>query len=234
MVKVRQDKRVINKTIHLALGINLSGKTELLALWLAESEVAKYRLWLLTELQNRSLKEIFIDTVDGLTGFPDAIEAAYPQTRVQPCIVHMVRHSLRFVSWKDRKAMASDLKKICTSATVEKAEREFSAFAGRWDAQYSATSQSRRRDGLSLIILFDYPADIRKVIATTNALESVNSVIRKAVNNRKLFPSNASATTVVFLAIEAASRKWIMPIRNWKTALNRSMIELPDRIPETL
>lgn len=121
VVKVRQDKRVINKTIHLALGINLSGEKELLGLWLAETEGAKYWLSVLTELQNRGLKDIFIAAVDGLTGFPDAIQAVYPETRVQLCIVHMVRHSLRFVSWKDRKAVVADLKKIYTSATVEEA-----------------------------------------------------------------------------------------------------------------
>lgn len=234
VVKVRQDKRVINKTIHLALGINLSGEKELLGLWLAETEGAKYWLSVLTELQNRGLKDIFIAAVDGLTGFPDAIQAVYPDTRVQLCIVHMVRHSLRFVSWKDRKAVAADLKKIYTSATVEEAERELAAFGARWDAQYSTISQSWRRHWPNLITLFDYPADIRKVIYTTNAIESLNSVIRKAVNNRKLFPSDASATKVVFLAIEAASRKWTMPIRNWKAALNRFMIEFPDRMPETL
>lgn len=234
VVKVRQDKRVINKTIHLALGLNLRGEKELLGLWLAETEGAKYWLSVLTELKNRGLKDIFIAAVDGLTGFPDAIQAAYPDTRIQLCIVHMVRHSLRFVSWKDRKVVAAGLKQIYTSPTVEEAERELTAFGERWDGQYPTISQSWRRHWPNLITLFDYPDDIRKVIYTTNAIESLNSVVRKAVNNRKLFPSDASATKVVFLAIQAASKRWTRPVRNWNAALNRFMIEFPDRMPATL
>ncbi len=232
MVKIRQDKRVINKAIYLALGINLEGHKELLGLWISENEGAKFWLSVLTELQQRGLKDIFIAAVDGLTGFPEAINTAYPKTKIQLCIVHMVRNSLRFVSWKERKAVAADLKKIYQSLTVEEAERELDAFAQRWDEKFPTISQSWRKHWPNLITLFEYPDDIRKVIYTTNAIESLNSVIRKAIKNRKVFPTDQSATKVIYLAIQAASKKWTMPIHHWKNALNRFMIEFPDRMPE--
>jgi len=232
VLKIRQDKRVINKAIYLALGINLEGQKELLGLWLAETEGAKFWLSVLTELQNRGLKDIFIAAVDGLTGFPEAINTVYPQTKIQLCIVHMVRNSLKFVSWKERKAVAADLKKIYKSLTVEEAEQELAAFAATWDEKFPTISQSWRRHWPNLITLFDYPDDIRKVIYTTNAIESLNSVIRKAIKNRKVFPHDQAAMKVVYLAIEAAAKKWSMPIRNWKGALNRFMIEFPERMPE--
>lgn len=172
--------------------------------------------------------------MDGLTGFPEAINTVYPQTRIQLCIVHMVRNSLKFVTWKDRKAVAADLKTIYRSLTVEEAEQELAAFAAIWDEKYPTISQSWKRHWPNLITLFDYPDDIRKVIYTTNAIESLNSVIRKAVNNRKVFPHDQAAIKVVYLAIHAAAKKWSMPIRNWKGALNRFMIEFPERMPETL
>jgi len=234
VLKIRQDKRVINKAIYLALGINLEGHKELLGLWLAETEGAKFWLSVLTELQNRGLNDIFIAAVDGLTGFPEAINSVYPQTKIQLCIVHMVRNSLKFVSWKDRKAVAADLKKIYRSLTVDEAEQELTAFGEIWDEKYPTISQSWQRHWPNLITLFDYPDDIRKVIYTTNAIESLNSVIRKAVKNRKVFPHDQAAMKVVYLAIEAAAKKWSMPVRNWKGALNRFMIEFPERMPETL
>ena len=232
VVKIRQDKRVINKAIYLALGINMEGHKELLGLWLSENEGAKFWLSVLTELQQRGLKDIFIAAVDGLTGFPEAINTVYPKTKIQLCIVHMVRHSLKFVSWKERKAVAADLKKIYRSLSVEEAERELAAFAQRWDEKFPSISQSWHKHWPNLITLFEYPDDIRKVIYTTNAIESLNSVIRKAIKNRKVFPTDQSAIKVVYLAIQAASQKWTMPIHHWKNALNRFMIEFPDRMPE--
>jgi len=231
-IKIRQDKRVSNKAIYLALGINLDGQKELLGLWLNENEGAKFWLSVLTELQQRGVQDIFIAAVDGLTGFPEAINTVYPKTKIQLCIVHMVRNSLKFVAWKQRKAVATDLKKIYTSLTVAEAEQELDAFAARWDDQFPSISASWRRHWPNLITLFDYPDDIRRVIYTTNAIESLNSVIRKAVKNRKVFPNDESALKVVYLAIQAASKKWTMPIHHWKNALNRFMIEFPDRMPE--
>ena len=234
VLKVRQDKRVINKSIYIALGINLEGQKELLGLWIAESEGAKFWLSILTELQTRGVKDIFIACVDGLSGFPEAINTAFPQTKIQLCIVHMVRNSLRFVSWKDRKGVAADLKKIYQSVSVDEAEGELESFAKHWDGKYPSIGKSWRKHWPNLITLFDYPDEIRRVIYTTNAIESLNSVIRKAINNRKIFPHDQSAMKVVYLAIDAAAKKWTMPIRNWKPALNRFMIEFTDRMPETM
>lgn len=234
VLKIRQDKRVINKAVYLALGINLEGRKELLGLWLAETEGAKLWLTVLTELQNRGLKDIFIAAVDGLTGFPEAINTVYPLTKIQLCLVHMVRNSLKFVSWKDRKAVAADLKKIYRSLSVDEAEQELLVFAETWDEKYPTIAQSWRRHWPNLITLFDYPEDIRKVIYTTNAIESLNSVVRKAVKNRKVFPHDQAAMKVVYLAIQSASKNWSMPIRNWNGALNRFMIEFPERMPENL
>ena len=231
VVKIRQDKRVINKAIYLALGVNLSGHKELLGLWLAETEGAKFWLGILTELQTRGVKDILIACVDGLKGFPDAIGNVFPDTQVQLCIVHMVRNAMKYVVWKDYKAVAADLKQIYQSSKDE-ALLALERFAERWDHKYPHISRTWRRHWQHLSTLFRYPDDIRKAIYTTNAVESLNSVIRKAVAKRKLFPSDDSARKVVYLAIMDASKKWTMPIRNWKGALNRFIIEFEDRLAE--
>lgn len=231
VVKIRQDKRVINKAVYLALGVSLEGKKELLGLWLSENEGAKFWLSVLTELKNRGVKDVFIACVDGLTGFPEAVAAAFPRTQVQLCIVHMVRNSLRFVSWKDRKTVAAGLRKIYQSVTVTEAELELEAFAAQWDGQYPSISRSWRNHWANLIAFFDYPDEIRKIIYTTNAIESINSVIRKAIDQRKLFPNDDAAMKVIYLAIENASKKWSMPLRDWKPAINQFMIMFPDRMP---
>ena len=225
VVKVRQDKRIINKSVYLALAVNMEGKKELLGLWMSENKGSKFWLSVLTELQNRGIKEIFIACVDGLSGFPDAINTAFPKTKVQLCIVHMVRNSIKYVSYKDVKALTSDLKRIYQSSTASEAEGEFEQFGEKWDKKYPSVSVSWRKHWLNVIPLFDYPAEIRRVIYTTNAIESLNSVIRKAINNRKIFPDDNSVYKVVYLAIEQASRKWTMPINDWKPALNRFMLE---------
>lgn len=230
VVKIRQDKTVINKAVYLALGVNLEGHKELLGLWLSETEGAKFWLGVLTELKNRGVEDILIACVDGLSGFPDAIEAVYPEARIQLCIVHMVRNSLKFVPWKDYKAVTADLKQIYRAATEDEALMALTAFEGAWDEKYPQIGKSWRKHWQNLNTLFQYPADIRKAIYTTNAIESLNSVVRKAVRKRKLFPSDAAAKKVVYLAINEASKKWSMPIRDWKPALNRFMIEFGDRI----
>lgn len=211
--------------------MNLEGKKELLGLWISENEGAKFWLNVLTELQNRGVADIFIACVDGLTGFPDAIAAAFPQTKIQLCIVHMVRNSLRYVASKHMKEVATDLKTIYQVATAGAAERALESFAQKWDSQYASISKSWRNHWLNLITLFDYPPEIRKVIYTTNAIESLNSVIRKAIKNRKIFPNDNAAFKVVYLAMLQASKKWTMPLRDWKAALNRFSIELGDRVP---
>jgi len=232
VLKIRQDKQVINKAVYLALGVNIEGQKELLGMWISENEGAKFWLSVLTELQNRGVNDILIACVDGLKGFPDAINAVFPQTRIQLCIVHMVRNSLKFVPWKDYKAVTKDLKAIYQSATEEDALLSLDKFAERWDDKYPQISKSWRAHWQNLNTLFNYPADIRKAIYTTNAIESLNSVVRKATKKRKLFPSDNSAKKVVYLAIQQASKKWSMPIRNWKAALNRFMIEFEERLTD--
>jgi len=232
VVKVRQDKQVINKSIYLALGVNMEGHKELLGMWLSENEGAKFWLGVLTELQNRGVRDILIACVDGLKGFPDAMQAVYPQTQIQLCIVHMVRNSVKYVPWKDYKPVAADLKRIYQSITEEEALLALDQFSDRWDEKYPQISRSWRSCWPNLNTLFNYPADIRKVIYTTNAIESLNSVIRKVIKKRKLFPSDDSAKKVVYLAVQEASKKWTMPIRNWKPALNRFMIEFEDRLDD--
>lgn len=232
VVKIRQDKQVINKAIYLALGVNMEGHKELLGMWLSENEGAKFWLGVLTELQNRGVKDILIACVDGLKGFPDAINTVYPNTQVQLCIVHMVRNSIKYVPWKDYKAVTADLKRIYQSVTEEEALLALDQFSQRWDGKYPQISRSWQNCWPNINALFNYPQDIRKAIYTTNAIESLNSVIRKVIKKRKLFPSDDSARKVVYLAIQEASTKWTMPIRNWKTALNRFMIEFEDRLAD--
>jgi len=232
VVKIRQDKQVINKAVYLALGVNLEGHKELLGMWLSENEGAKFWLNVLTELQNRGVKDILIACVDGLKGFPDAINAAFPEAQIQLCIVHMVRNAVKYVPWKDYKAVTADLKKIYRSATEDEALLALEQFGERWDEKYPQISRSWRNHWENLNTLFKYPEDIRRAIYTTNAIESLNSVIRKAIKKRKLFPTDASATKVIYLAIMDASKKWTMPIRNWKPAMNRFMIEFEDRLKD--
>ncbi len=220
-VKIRQDKKVINKAIYLVLGVNMEGHKELLGLWLSENEGAKFWLNVLTELQNRGVK-----------GFPDAINTAFPETQVQLCIVHMVRNSMKYVPWKDYKAVTADLKKIYKSVTEDEAPLELDNFSNRWDDKYPQLSRSWRSHWHNLNTLFGYPEDIRRAIYTTNAIESMNSVVRKAIKKRKLFPTDDSAMTVVYLTVQQASKKWTMPIRNWKPALNRFMIEFEECLAE--
>lgn len=232
VVKIRQDKQVINKSVYLALGVNLEGHKELLGMWISESEGAKFWLNVLTELQNRGVKDILIACVDGLKGFPDAINTAFPEAQIQLCIVHMVRNSVKYIPWKDYKIVTADLKKIYRSATEEEALLALDKFSDRWDAKYPQISKSWRSHWDNINTLFNYPEDIRKAIYTTNAIESLNSVIRKAIKKRKLFPTDDSARKVIYLAIMDASKKWSMPIRNWKAALNRFMIEFEDRLKD--
>ncbi|MGB3623668.1 IS256 family transposase [Ketobacter sp. MCCC 1A13808] len=230
VVKIRQDRQVINKAIYLALGVNMEGQKELLGLWLSENEGSKFWLNVLTELQNRGVNDILIACVDGLKGFPEAINAVYPQTQIQLCIVHMVRNSLKYVPWKDYRAVTMDLKLIYKSITEEQALLALEQFAEHWDEKYPQISKSWRAHWEHIRTLFSYPEDIRKAIYTTNAIESLNSVIRKVIKKRKLFPTDDAARKVVYLAIQDASKKWTMPIRNWKAALNRFIIEFPERL----
>ena len=231
VVKVRHEGRVINKAVHMALGVNLEGKKELLGIWMTTNESSKFWLSVMTELQNRGVKDIFIACVDGLTGFPEAIETVFPQTRVQLCIVHLIRNSLKYVSYKDRKAVAGNLKKVYGAPTESEAEQALVDFGERWDKQYPTISKSWLNHWERVIPFFAFPEDIRKAIYTTNAIESMNMTLRKVLRNHRSFPTDQSVMKVIYLAINNISKKWTMPIRNWKGALNRFAIEFEGRFP---
>jgi len=229
-IKVRDTGAVRVKAVYLAIGVNLSGHKEVLGLWIAQTEGAKFWLQVVTELKNRGVQDIFIACVDGLKGFPEAIEVVYPKASVQLCIVHMVRNSLNFVSWKTRKEVAADLRLIYQSATVEDAEQRLSEFEGKWDSQHAPIAQLWRRNWPRVIPFFDYPPEIRKVIYTTNAIESINMSLRKIIKNRSSFPTDEAASKLLYLALNNISRRWTMPIHDWKAALNRFTVQFEDRM----
>lgn len=226
--------QVAPHTVYVALGVNLQGHKELLGLWLGENEGAKFWLACLTDLKSRGLGDIFIACIDGLSGFAEAIHAAYPQAKVQLCIVHLVRAALRYVADQDSKAVIRDLKKIYQAPTVLDAETALAEFSQAWDAKYPTISKQWRAKWANIITLFDYPPAIRRAIYTTNAIESVNSVIRKFTRNRKIYPNEESALKIVYMAIREASRRWTMPVRHWKQALNYFAILFEDRLPPEL
>ncbi|TXG95526.1 MAG: IS256 family transposase [Rhodocyclaceae bacterium] len=228
-VKVR-DGSVRIKAVYLAIGLNLAGEKEVLGLWIAQTEGAKFWLQVVTELKNRGVQDVFIACVDSLKGFPEAIEAVYPRAAVQLCVVHMVRHSLNYVSWKMRKAVAADLRRIYTSATADEAEQMLGEFEDKWDDAYLPISQSWRRNWARITPFFDYPPEIRKVIYTTNAIESVNMSLRKVTKNRGSFPSDEALMKLFYLALRNISQKWTLPIRDWKAALTRFTIQFEDRM----
>jgi putative transposase len=224
--------KVSQHTIYVALGVNLAGHKELLGLWLGQSEGAKFWLACLTDLRSRGLRDIFVACIDGLSGFAEAIHAAYPGTSVQLCIVHLVRAALRYVSAQDSKAVIAGLKKIYQAATVVEAEQALEDFAQAWDGKYPTIAKVWRAKWSDIITLFDFPPAIRHAIYTTNAIESVNSVIRKFTRNRKIYPNEESALKIVYMAIHEAAKKWTMPIRHWKQALNHFAILYEGRMPE--
>jgi len=230
-VKLRTGGHVQNQAVYLALAINLQGYKELLGLWVGEAEGAKFWLSVLTELKNRGVEDILIAAVDGLKGFPDAIEAVFPKTQVQLCIVHLIRSSLRYVSWKERRAVARDLKAIYRAPTLEAAEEELEAFSARWDSRFPQISRIWKAHWANLTPFFDYPPEIRKVIYTTNAVESINAQLRKVTKHRGAFPTPDSVRKVLYLAIEKASERWTRPIPDWTAALNHLSIVFEGRIP---
>lgn len=228
-VKVREGA-VRVKAVYLELGVTMNGDKEVLGLWLAQTEGAKFWLQVVTELKNRGVQDIFIACVDGLKGFPEAIEAVFPQTAVQLCVVHMVRHSLNYVTWKRRPEVAADLKRIYTASTIDEAEQRLGEFEAKWDAEYLPISQSWRRNWERLTPFFDFPPDIRKVIYTTNAIESVNFSLRKLTKHRGAFPNDDALIKLLYLALRNISKKWTLPIRDWKAALNQFTIRFQGRL----
>jgi putative transposase len=231
-IKVKHNGQIIKKAVYLAIAVTLAGVKEVLGMWAAETEGAKFWLNILTELRNRGVKDILIACVDGLKGFPEAIEAVYPDTQVQLCIVHLVRNSLNFVSWKQRKEMADDLKEVYSAATVEQAETNLASFGEKWDETHPRVSQSWRNNWPRIIPYFSYPPEIRRVIYTTNTIESLNMSLRKVTKNRGSFPNDEAMFKLLYLALNNIAKRWTMPIKNWKSALNQFSIMFEDRLPE--
>jgi putative transposase len=244
IVKSREAGPVKNKAVYLALGVNLQGEKELLGLWIADTEGAKFWLAVFTELKNRGVQDGFIACVDGLKGLPEAIETVFPNIQVQRCIVHKVRHSLQYVTWKERKAVAKDLRAIDGAATLTEAEAALARFADTWDAKYPAISQSWRADWTRLTVFFDDPPEIRKVLYTTNAIESLNFSLRKLLKTRGAFPiangvfgsaeaalpNDEAILKALYLALQRIEKKWTLPIQDWKRALNHFVILFGDRV----
>jgi len=231
MVKSREDGRVRNKAVYLALGVNMDGHKELLGLWISNTEGAKFWLSVVNELKNRGVEDIFIACVDGLKGFPEAIEAVFPNTEVQLCIVRMIRNCVRYVSWKDRKELCADMKLIYAADTLEQAAQALETFAQKWDDQYPTVSQLWRTHWDRLTPYFDFPKDLRKVIYTTNAIESLNRSLRKVLKTKGAFPHDESIMKIMYLALQNISKKWTLPIRNWPAALNQFAIKYEERFP---
>lgn len=230
-VKVKSQGRVANKAIYLAFGVNLQGLKEVLGMWASETEGAKFWMQIITELKNRGVQDIFIACVDGLKGFPEAIEAVYPNTQVQLCMVHLVRHSLSYVSHRDRKEVATDLKAIYQATTLAEAEHQLDQFEERWAEIYPVISKSWRGSWSRVVPMFSYPSEIRRVIYTTNTIESLNMTLRKLTKNRSMFPNDEAVFKLMYLGLKNISQRWTMPIKNWSGAMNQFAILFEGRVP---
>ena len=229
--KIRDSGHIKNKAVYLAIGINLEGFKEVLGLWIAQTEGAKFWLQVVTELKNRGVQDIFIACVDGLKGFPEAIETVFPQTTVQLCIVHLVRHSLSYVGWKQRKEVAADLRLVYTAATADAAEQKLVEFAAKWDEKFPMITRSWRTNWPRVIPFFAHPPEIRKIIYTTNAIESLNMSLRKVTKTRGSFPNDEAAAKLLYLALRNISKKWTQKVHDWQAALNRFAIIYEGRLP---
>ena len=230
VVKVRQDKRIINKAVYIALGIDTQGHKDILGLWISENEGAKFWLNNLTELKNRGLQDILIACTDNLRGMSESIATVYPKTNHQLCIVHQIRNSLNYVSYKDRKSVAAGLKSIYTASTEEAAHTALESFESNWNKQYPYIAKSWYSNWDNLVVFLEYPDEIRRIIYTTNAIESLNSQLRKVTKNKRLFPSDDAVFKTLYLAIEYITAKWTMPVRDWGSAMAHFMIKFDGRI----
>jgi putative transposase len=234
VVKVRHEKRIVNKAVYVALGIDLSGRKDILGLWISENEGAKFWLSNLTEMKNRGMSDMLIACTDNLTGMSDAIAAVYPKCEHQLCIVHQIRNSLKFVSYKDRKELVADLKPIYQAPTEDGAQIALDAFDSKWSSQYPQIAKSWYNNWENLIVFLQYPEAIRKIIYTTNSIESLNSQLRKVTKNKRVFPSDESVFKTLYLTINYITAKWTMPIRNWNEAMAHFLIKFEDRIQNNI
>jgi putative transposase len=229
-VRMRDSGHVQNRAVYVAIGVNLEGNKEVLGLWTSANEGAKFWLQVMTEMKNRGVQDVFVACVDGLKGFPEAIESVFPQAQVQLCIVHLVRHSLNYVSWKQRRNVAADLRPIYSAPTADEALRRLDEFAGKCDATHPTISQVWRRNWDRITPFFAFPPGVRKVIYTTNAVESLNMALRKIIKTRGSFPNEEAAIRLLYLALRNHSNKWSF-VQGWREALNQFQILWPDRMP---
>ena len=230
-VNIRDEGHISKKAVYLALAIKMDGQKEILGMWIERNEGAKFWMGILNELKNRGVQDVLIAAVDGLTGFPDAINAVFPETEVQLCMVHMVRNSVKYVSYKDRKAVTTDLKEIYLSPSADAAANVLERFSEKWDRKYPAISRSWRSRWNEVIPFFKFSSDIRKAIYTTNAIESINYNLQRNLKTRQSFPNDESAMKLVFMILRRISKKWTMPIRNWGEALHQFAVIYGDRVP---
>jgi putative transposase len=230
-VKMRYEGRVENRAVYVAIGINLEGKKDVLGLWTGTSEGAKFWLSVLTELRNRGVKDVYLVCVDGLKGFPQAIESVFPKAQVQLCIVHLIRASLNYVTWKDRKEVVSNLKPIYKAATADEAERQLSGFEEKWKKKYPAISRLWREHWERVIPFFAFPEEVRKIVYTTNAVESLHMSLRKVIKTRGSFPTEEAAFKLLYLALVRVVAKW-QTVQSWKQMLNYLDTMCGDRISE--
>ena len=229
-INIRKDGRVVKCVVYVAIGVNLLGRMECLGLWDSKNEGAKFWLAVLTELKNRGLEDILIVCMDGLKGFPEAIEAVYPEALTQTCIVHQIRNSLAFVGYQERKEVAADVQPIYTAATREEAVFALEEFAAKWDARYPLIAKSWRENWVRIEPMFNFTSEIRKAIYTTNAIESLNMNLRKIIKTRGSFPSEEACLKLLYLGLKNVAKKWTMPIPNWGLAMNQFAIMFEDRI----
>jgi putative transposase len=231
VVNGRTEGKAVKKSVYIALGLDMQGKKDVLGLWIGEAEGAKFWMGIITELKNRGVEDIFIACIDGLKGLPEAINAVYPDTHIQLCIVHMIRNSTKFVSYKERKTICADLKKIYSASSEKEGVDALDDFAKKWDGKYPMISKSWKNNWANLSEFYSYPPDIRKIIYTTNAIESLNFSLRKVTKNRSAFPNDDAIIKIMYLALTNASKRWTMPIRDWGAALNQFAVYFGDRVP---
>jgi putative transposase len=231
VVNGRTEGKAAKKSVYIALGLDMHGKKDVLGLWIGEAEGAKFWMGIVTELKNRGVEDIFIACIDGLKGLPEAINAVYPETHIQLCIVHMIRNSTKFVSYKERKTICADLKQIYSASSEKEGIDALDDFAKKWDGKYPMISKSWKNNWSNLSEFYSYPPDIRKIIYTTNAIESLNFSLRKVTKNRSAFPNDDAIFKIMYLALTNASKKWTMPIRDWGAALNQFAVYFGDRVP---
>lgn len=232
--KVRKDNRIVNKAAYSVLGINMNGQKDILGIWIGENESASFWLGVCTELKNRGVQDILIACKDGLSGFSDAINSVFPQTEIQLCVIHQIRNSMKYVSYKEQKAVMADLKKVYQALTLEEAEIAFNDFKEKWGKKHSIIIRSWESNWIELTAYFSYPPEIRKMIYTTNIIEGYHRQLRKVTKTKTAYPSDDSLRKIIYLATTEIAKKWTMPIRSWTECISQLAIYFEDRLKPEL